>query len=403
LSRFTLLPGESKQKLIEDLVKADVERLGLASRLAQLYKAQASYKQRVNVLPKLAEQQRDLQRRLEAAQSTYEILLKKLQEARIAENQNIGNARIIEPALVPKNASTHKTIMTLGLGCVLGILLSGASVFALEVTDTSIKTLQEARELFGYTLVGVIPYLKKKATRRGRDTESTVPELPVRDNPRLSICEAYRMLQANLKFLSSDKALKVIVVTSCVPKEGKSKVSANLAATIAQLGRRVLLVDADMRRPSQHHIWALTNAAGLSDVIVGQTEFQAAVTEVMPNLDVLTAGVIPPNPLALLDSKRMASLIEHFSSTYDFVIIDAPPLVVAADALALGKMTDGVLLVARPGTLDSTSAVAAKESLKRSVQNVLGLVVNGVVLENDFHTKAYSTEEDSTTREPAAF
>ncbi len=396
-----LQSGESKQRLTEDLVKTEVERLGLVSRLANLSNAQASYKQRLNILPKLEGQQRALQRQLEAAQATYEILLKKLQEVRVAENQNIGNARVIEPASVPETASIRKTIMILGLGCVLGILLSGATVFALEVTDISIKTLKEARDMFGYTVVGVIPSLKKKATPRGRGTESTVPELPVRDTPRSPICEAYRMLQANLKFLSSDKPLQVIVVKSSIPKEGKSKVSANLAATMAQLGRRVLLVDADMRRPSQHHIWALTNAAGLSDVIVGQAEFQAAVAQVMPFLDVLTSGVIPPNPLALLDSKRMASLIENFSQIYDFVIIDAPPLVVAADALTLGKMADGVLLVARPGTLDSTSAVVSKESLERSGQNVLGLVVNGVNPENEFYTKEYSSEEDSTTRASA--
>jgi capsular exopolysaccharide synthesis family protein len=171
------------------------------------------------------------------------------------------------------------------------------------------------------------------------------------------------------------------------------------------LGRRVLLVDADLRHPSQHHIWELTNAGGLSDVLVGQAEFKAVVTEVMENLDVLCSGVIPPNPLALLDSKRMASLIEDFSQTYDSVIIDAPPLVLAADALTLGKMTDGLLVVARPGVVDSTSAAAAKESLERSDQNVLGLVVNGVIVENESDSYFYYAKEhwaeNFTTGEPA--
>ncbi len=397
--------GESKQKLNEDFVKSEVERSGLVNQLAKLSNTQATYKKRVNILPKLEQQQRELERRMAARQSTYEILLKKLQEVGVVENENMGNARILEPAEVPEEPSHLKSAMILILGAMLGILLAAATVVILEVGDTSIKTLKEARELFGYTLLGVIPSLKKKAALGGRNTESTVPELPVRDTPRLPICEAYRMLQANLKFLTSDKALKVIVVTSSIPKEGKSKVSANLAATLAQLGHRVLLVDADMRYPSQHHIWALTNAAGLSDVIVGQAEFKVAVTEVMANLDVLTAGVIPPNPLALLDSKRMASLIEDFSQTYDFVIIDAPPLIVAADALTLGKMTDGILLVARPGVVDSTSAAAAKESLESSGQNVLGLVVNGVSLEENgsyfYYSKEYHSEEDFVTREKA--
>ncbi len=397
--------GESKQKLSEDFVKTESERLGLASRLAKLSNTHASYKKRVNILPKLEEEQRELQRRLNAAQSTYEILLKKLQEVRVAENQNMGNARVIEPALVPEKRSLLQPAIILALGGTLAILLSGATVFILEVRDTYIKTLKEARELFGYTFVGAIPSLTKKATPRGKDTELTVL-VPVRDTPRAPISEAYRMLQANLKFLSSDKALQVVVVTSSVPKEGKSTVSANLAVAKAQLGHRVLLVDGDLRRPSQHHIWGLTNSVGLSNVIVGQAEFKAAVTEVMASLDVLTAGVIPPNPLALLDSKRMAALIEDFSQTYDFVIIDAPPLVVAADALILGKMTDGILLLARPGVVDFTSAAAAKDMLDRSGHNVLGLVVNAVILENEsdsyfYYVEEYYLEEDSTSRQNA--
>ena len=178
---------------------------------------------------------------------------------------------------------------------------------------------------------------------------------------------------------------------------------------MAQLGRRVLLVDADLRHPMQHHIWELTNAAGLSDVLVGQADFEAVVTEGMDNLDVLSSGVIPPNPLALLDSKRMASLIEYFSEHYDFVIIDAPPLVVAADALTLGKMTDGVLLVARPMVVNSISVAACKELLERSGQNVLGLVANGVSLENNsdryfhYYGKEYSAGYSSTIRGKVTF
>lgn len=404
VSDGNLQMGQIQQSLTADLVNSEVQRLGLASRLAYLNNVQSAYKQRASVLPRLEQQQRELERRLAAAQSTYEVLLRRLQEVRVAENQNIGNARVIEYALVPEVASNRKKLLILGLGNVLGMILAIVTIFILEVSDKYIKTLKEARELFGYTLLGSIPYFGKKATPRRKDQEVSIPELPVRDMPRSPVSEAYRMLQANLKFLSSDKALKVIVVTSSVPREGKSTVSANLAAAMAQLGRRVLLVDADMRHPMQHHIWELTNAAGLSDVIVGQAEFSSAVTEAMAKLDVLTAGVVPPNPMALLDSKRMASLIDYFSEHYDFVIIDAPPLVLAADALTLGRMTDGVLLVARPGVVDSTSAAAAKESLDRCGQNVLGLVVNGVIVENEadsyfYYAKEYASEERSITPE----
>ena len=393
VSDASLQMGASKQKLIDDFVKVEVERLGLANRLALLSQSAATYKRRIQILPKLEGEQRELERQLEAAQSTYQTLLKKLQEVKVQENQNIGNARIIEPALVTVKSTITQKILIVFVGGMLGLMLATGMVVVLEVRDRSIKTLKEVRELYGYTLLGAIPSFGKKPSYRHQDLEPAIPELPVRDTPRSPIAEGYRMLQANLKFLSSDKPLQVIVVTSAVPKEGKSTVSANLATAIAQLGRRVLLVDADMRHPLQHHIWNLTNAAGLSDVIVNQAEFTSVVNSVITNLDILTAGVIPPNPLALLDSKRMAALIESFSTTYDFVIIDAPPIVIGADALTLGKMTDGVLLVARPGVVSSTGVTAAKEALLATGQNVLGLVVNGVILENESDSYFYYAKE----------
>jgi len=400
VSNKDLQIGELKQKLREDFVRSEQQRLAMTSRLASLTQAQSTYRQRLNTLPQLEQNQRELERQLEAAQSTYKTLLQKLQEVRVAENQNIGNVRIIEPALVPKKASLHPKIIILALGIVLAILLATTTIFILELSDASIKTLKEVKDLFGYPMIGSIPYFGKKVNLRRKDQDWPNPEIPVRDTPRSPISEAYRMLQTNLKFVSSDKPLRAIVVTSSVPKEGKSTVTANLSTAIAQSGRKVLLVDGDMRRPLQHRIWELTNAAGLSDVIVGQAEFKSIVKQVMPNLDVLTAGVIPPNPVSLLDSKRMAALIEYFAEKYDFVIIDAPPLVVAADALALGTMTDGILLVARPGVIDSTSAAIAKESLEHSGQNVLGLVVNGVIPENEpdsyfYYAKGYYVEEVS--------
>lgn len=394
--------GESKQKLTELYVQSEVERLSLVSRLASLSQEHSDHKQRVNILPKLEQQQRQLERKLKAAQSTYEILLQKLQEVRVAENQNMGNARVIESALVPDQALLFKPVIILALGSVMSILLSGGTIAILEVRDTSVKTLKEARELLGYTFLGAIPSLPKKTTSEGENTESTVLQLPVRDTPRSPISEAFRMLQANLKFLSSDK-LKVIVVTSSVSNEGKSTVSANLSAAMAQLGHRVLLIDADMRRPIQHHMWEKTNTEGLSDVIVGQVELKEAVKEAMPKLDVLTAGAIPPNPVALFESKGMSALIEAVSQSYNFVIIDAPPLLVSADALTLSKVADGILMVARPGVVHSNTAVAAKDLLNTSGQKVLGLVVNAVILENEsdsyyYYVKEYYMEEDSTSR-----
>jgi polysaccharide biosynthesis transport protein len=387
--------GKLQETLTETLVSSEAEHKALLNQLSSLLRSRAAYKQRLNFLPQLEQTQRELQRKVDAAQSNYELLLKNREQVQLAENQNVGNAQIISPAVAPKSAVSSSKKITLIAGIVVGSLFYVVTAFMLELADPSIKTTKELRNIFRYTLLGMIPASRKKVKLGGQKTAQAVPERQVRDLPNSIISEAYKMLQANLKFLSPDRQLKVIVVTSSVPKEGKSTISTNLAVAIAQLGSRVLLIDADLHHPQQHHIWDLTNEVGLSESIVGQAELKKALKQVMPNLDVLPSGVIPPNSLALLGSKRMNSLIEDFSNTYDFVIVDTSPLLLVADALTLGKMSDGILLVVRPGVIDRVSANAARELIEQSGQNVLGLVVNGVMIENEpdsyfHHARAYS-------------
>lgn len=394
------------QKLTEDFVRAEARRLGLSSQRAALADVQANYKQRLNTLPKLEQKQRQLERQLQASQSTYLLLLQKLQEIRIAENQNMGNARVIAAAIVPDDPVAPRKALYLVTGVLLGGLLAVATALVLETTDKSIKTVEDAKRLFRFTLLGVIPALKKseKVSLRDGDLERSTPELIVRDSPSSPFSQAYRMLQANLKFLNSDKQVQTIVVTSSVPKEGKSTVSANLAVAMAQLGRKVLLVDADMHRPLQDKIWELPNHLGLSNIIVGQAEPRTAIKKITANLHVLTSGVIPPNPMALLDSQRMASLVEVFSANYDYIIIDTPALNAAADAAIVGKMADGILLVVRPCVVDTASAARAKEFLEQSGQRVLGQVINGFVPDREpysyYHfSSKYALEKGKTTDE----
>lgn len=396
--------GALKQGLTGDFVQAEVQRSGLVNQLSDLYKAREAYKNRSSRLPQLEQTQRELERKVSASQSTYETLLNKLQEAQVAENQTVGNARVISTAIVPKKRSGPSKKKYVAAGGLAGLLLGLATAFLLDLKDKSVKTLKEARELFGVPLLGVIPTFGRfgKSRSSGGALDTIDSRIVARDLPRSPVGQAYQMLQANLKFLSSDKPLKLIAITSSVPREGKSEVSANLAAAMAQVGRRVLLVDADMRHPSQHHLWELTNSLGLSNVLVGEANVDTAIREVMPRLHVLPAGVIPPNPVALLDSKRMASLVETFSKNYDCVIFDTPPLAGIADAPILGKIVDGILLVVRPGVVDETSAKAAKEFLARSGQNVLGLVANGVMIENEPDSYFYYTKEDYTIQEPTS-
>ncbi|MDZ8079941.1 MAG: polysaccharide biosynthesis tyrosine autokinase [Nostoc sp. DcaGUA01] len=386
--------GELQQQLSAKLVDLESNRLGLASQITTLSNLQAAYKQRLNNLPRLEQQQRQLERKVQAAQSTYSLLLQKLQESRIAENQSLGNASMISAAEVPEESISSPMFLYLSTG-LLSSLAALAIIYILEKIDKSIKTTEQAKELLNFTLLGVIPAFNKSNNylRGNEEMELYSKRLMVRDAPRSPINEAYRMLRANLKFMSADKELKVIVITSSVPREGKSTVAANLAITMAQMERKVLLVDADMRRPVQHKIWELINNEGLSNLIIGQGEISTAIKQVMDNLYVLTCGVIPPNPGSLLDSKKMATLIQTFSVYYDFVIIDAPSLNVAADAATLGQMADGVLFVVRPGVVDCVSATIAKELLEKSGQNVLGQVVNAVIPQHERYSYYYSNEE----------
>ncbi|TAE57212.1 MAG: polysaccharide biosynthesis tyrosine autokinase [Nostocales cyanobacterium] len=385
--------GDLKQQLIQNLIQSEIQSLGLNEKYQALLQSRSSYQQRLKVIPQLEERQRELERRVEVAQSTYQTLLKKSQELQVAENNNTANARIIVSAQVPEKPAGKKKFIIVAVGVLLGAFLGTTTILLLEMRDRSLKTVQEIREIFDYTLLGIFPSLLKKSFLSLPNSESSIPKIIAKDAPQSVTSEMYRVTQANIRLLSSDTMIKSIVVTSSIAKEGKSTVAANLATVISQLGRKVLLIDADLRVPSQHHFWGITSSPGLSEVLVGQEKCSNAISKVMDNLDVLPAGVRPPNPLTLLDSKRMAALIEKLSSHYDFVIIDTPPLLVGADAVTVSKMTDGILLVARPGVIDHHNALSAKEMLKRSNYNVLGLLVNGIIEKNEPNNYFYSPQE----------
>lgn len=388
--------GTLRAELIGDFFRAEIRRTGLADRVETLATTELAYEDRLRRLPRLQQEQRELARKLEAAQSTYAMLLQKLHEARVAENQNVGNARILQSAFVLEKPVAPRKLSHLASGGIFALFCAIATAVALEALDKSIRTVKEARDLFDFTLLGVIPLHKNgKLGRSFGEPDWTTSEVIVRQFPNSPICEAYRLLQANLKFLGSDRPLKTIVITSAVANEGKSVVSANLAMAKAQTGQRVLLIDADMRHPRQHKIWDLLNNTGLSNVIVEQLDPKVAIKKAARNLDVLTAGVLPPNPTALLDSQRMAKLIELCSRSYDFTIIDTPSLKVAADVPILSKMSDGVLFVTRPGVIDAVSAAFAKERLEQLKPHILGQVVNGVMFENEPYSYYYYTQYSS--------
>ncbi|MGF1539608.1 MAG: GumC family protein [Pleurocapsa sp.] len=372
--------GQLKQDQIAQFSNLGIQKEGLEQKLAAFKNTYTDYQQRLSTLPELEKQQRELERRVQASQSTYQTLLSKLQETQVAEQQNVANSRVVANAVVPDEPVGPRRKLIIAAGGFLGASLGVASAFLLDLRDNTIKNSKEAEQVLGYPLQGVIPDFTKTEINEflAEDLVLDLPQLNGHGTPSVITREAYQVLQANLKLLKTDKSKQVIAISSSVSQEGKSYVSANLAIAKAELGKRILLIDADMRRPKQHLLWNIPNQQGLSDVLAGKIEWEQAIQQVMTCLDVLPSGKVASNPVSLIDSERMQNLIATASKEYDYIIFDTPPLNGMADSRILGKMVDGLLVVIRPDVADYASVMAVKKLLESTDQNVLGIVVNGV-------------------------
>lgn len=206
-------------------------------------------------------------------------------------------------------------------------------------------------------------------------------------NPRSPISEAYRSLRTNLEFSSLDRPLKTMVVTSAGPEEGKSTTLANLAVTLAQAEKKVILVDCDLRRPSQHEIFEVGNSLGLTSMVVDEEAFKNPPLQEtpVPNLKLLPSGPLPPNPSELLGSRRMEEIIATLREKADLVLFDAPPIIAVTDAAVLASKVDGVLLVIRAGTTKRDHAQQAKALLEKVNARLVGAVLNNVRMDISLH------------------
>ncbi|SEO25015.1 capsular exopolysaccharide family [Amphibacillus marinus] len=215
------------------------------------------------------------------------------------------------------------------------------------------------------------------ARQRKGPANNTIRHLITKLNPRSPISEQYRTIRTNLQFAAVDEQLNTMLVTSAGPAEGKSSTVANLSIVFAQQGKRVLLVDADMRKPTVHYTFRVDNRRGLSSVLVGELELDEALTKSdIENLDILPSGPIPPNPSELLGSNAMRKLLELAKQHYDLIIFDTPPVLAVTDAQILANEVDGSLLVVRSKQTEQDAAVKAKELLTPAKSKLLGVVLN---------------------------
>lgn len=321
-----------------------------------------------------------LKRESENNQRLYDMVLKRLTDIELSGLVRTSNVRILDrarPNLAPvkPNVKLNLTLAVLfGLGAAVGLAL------LLEVLDSTIKTREQVEEAVKVTFLGILP--------RVPASESTAGELIVHRQPHAVASECCRSLRANLLFMSPDKPRRRILVTSSGPQDGKTTTACNLAATMAENGSRVLLVDADMRRPRVHKVFNLNNGAGLSSLIVGQGTLEETVrTTEIPNVSVLTCGPVPPNPAELLHTESFAALLAQMASAYDWVIIDSPPVGVVADALAIATQVDGTLLVFKAGRTSRDAARRTRRALTDVKAPILGAVLNDV----DVSARGYSS------------
>ena len=220
----------------------------------------------------------------------------------------------------------------------------------------------------------------------GKDLKSN--ELITLKNPKSVISEAFRTLRTNIQYSNIDNSIKTILVTSSMSEEGKTVVAANLAVSIAYTGKKVLIIDCDLRKPTLHKKLGIYNFKGLTNVLIGEIAFEEVIDKHndIPTLDILTSGPIPPNPSELLGSMKMEEFLSNLKNEYDIIILDSPPVGIVTDAAILSTKTEGVLLVVNSGKTETDAVKRSKELLENVNANIIGVVLNKVDMKN----KAYS-------------
>jgi polysaccharide biosynthesis transport protein len=386
--------GELEEGQLTEFSDLGLRKEGLEQRLASLKDSYSNYQKRSNLSPQLEEQQRQLERKLKSVTANYETLLSKANEIGIRQDYKVDKVRVISAAALAEDPVNPDGKVIVAAGAMMGLLFGTALAFLLDIKDNTIKNTQEVENMFAYPLHGVVPDLSLAGNNQQLQLPGSeganLPEQVVSEVSMMPLKEAYQNIQVNLNLLDANAKKKVIAITSSVPQEGKSSVSANLAVARSQCGQRILLIDADMRRPTQHHIWEISNQIGLHEVLTGKILYSEGVQNVMPNLDVLTSGSIPLNPIPLLDSASFLNFIAEISQEYDQVIFDTPPIIGLADTRIIGKAVDGFLFVVRPGVADYNSATAAKKLLDSTGLKVLGVIVNGADMRREpYHYSSY--------------
>lgn len=392
-------PAQVSNSLFASKIEVETELRALVPKVEAYGKFVEKANADLEALPAKKLELARLARSSQVAEKYYILLQEKYQESRITEVGQLGNVRIIDSAKDPEEPILPNKKLNLFLGFLLGLGLGVAIAFALEYIDDSIRSMEDVENL-RIPMIATIPHIKpeqgygiiaKMAKLDDPEVNAIHERLVTHLKPKSPVSEAYRTLRTNILFSAPDNPKHVIMMTSTGPREGKSTSVANLAITFAQMGTKTLLIDADLRRPMLNKLFQLEKEPGLTNVLVGGEELQNVVKDIadVPNLSVLTCGVIPPNPAELLGSTFMRNLLDHARQTYDIILIDTPPIIAVTDPSVLARIVDGVVMVVRIGSTQRGAAVMASEQLRRVEAPIIGVVLNGISASNFYGSYYY--------------
>ena len=389
-------PIQYRQELIEKVLTADATLSEMDVRSIEYKKLVDSYDAEINKLPKKQLDFARLERDRTVLAEIYGFMRQKLEEARISVASETGTVRIIDTAYPPLQRSAPNNTKNMLIGLILGIGLGVGIIFLIEYLDNTVRSVDYIEKL-NLTVLGIIPLVgasykqKNGKTKKGEDNgvkgmftrptgDNLRRHLVTREDPKSPVSESYRMIRTNLLYSKSDKPIKSILVSSPGPGEGKSTIVTNLAITFANLGKKTVLVDGDLRRPVVHRIFDIDRDPGLSHYLSANEDEIASLinkTEIK-NLSVIPAGITPPNPSELLGSKRMTDLIIKLKQDFDMVLIDSPPITAVTDATMVSHEVDSLVLVVKAGSTYKESLMRALSSLKGLDINLAGAVLNSV-------------------------
>lgn len=324
------------------------------------------------------DQDRRLRENIKSRKDLFNVMVKRLEEIKLGRNEGTIRTQIMSPP-APAGEVAGLIFRAILIGAVLGFLLGFGISYLAEVADKNFRTPEEVRQTLGVPIMAHIPPLPQSEKRDKSKPKKLHKSLAAIHSSKSLAAEAFRGVRTGLYFSTKNESHKAIQITSPEPGDGKTTLTTNLAIAIAQSGKRVLLIDADMRRPRVDKLFSLLNNKGLSTVLDGKTELADSIISLddVPNLSILTSGPTPSNPSEQLTGERFAEVLETCKSRYDLVLVDTPPLLPVTDAAVVAPRVDGVILALKLAKNARIQAVRAMEILSNINCKVLGVVVNG--------------------------